>query len=158
VKDDDVLMLAMNERCSSCRFVQGACNTADAPDIDFVLQDGQCVLTLGGETHGFLAALGAEVVLSNIVVSRSPRDASEPTISATDSTLLMDTASIIIIDPESFATAQGLRLRGSRALLSGVHSCHTRNNGCMSRCKDWHKEDVLLYVCICCLCAQTSRQ
>ena len=80
------------------------------------------MLSLGEGGKGLLAALsGAQVVLSNIVVSRTPNGASEPpTISATDSSVFMDAAAIIIAEGSAGA-AQGLRLRSSRALLSCAH-------------------------------------
>lgn len=101
--------------------VQGACKEdLETPTIDIPLKFRQCVITLGGEAKGFLAALGAEVVLSDIVFSRRPSGASEPTITATDSSLFMERVAIIV-DKDSDGTAQALRLRSSRALLSGAH-------------------------------------
>lgn len=99
--------------------VQGACEKQEEAQIDFNTQEGQCILTLGQGATGFLAALGPEVVLSNLVVSRSPTGTSQPTITATDSSIFME-SSAIIVDTNRPGTAQGLRLRNSRALLTGA--------------------------------------
>ena len=99
--------------------VQGNCDAdLEPPEVDYQVGNNQCVLALGVGGKGLLAALGgAQVVLSNIVVSRSPGGESEPTISATDSSVFMDRAAIIIAE-DSAGAAQGVRLRSSRALLS----------------------------------------
>lgn len=115
--------MTMTSHCHtpySCFIVQGKCENSEAPDIDFNVQEGQCVLTLGAQSQGFINAIGAEVFLSNLVVSRSPNDTAEPSICATDSSIFMNAAAIIVTSGSNGA-AQGIRLRGSRALLSGVH-------------------------------------
>lgn len=113
--DDDLAL----SHATTLLILQGNCENSEPPSIDFKVQEGQCVITLGALSQGFISALGAEVILSNLVLSRNPNDTAQPSICAIDSSIFLDAAAIIVTSGSS-GTAQGIRLRGSRALLSGV--------------------------------------